>query len=43
MTPPNSLDFGSAQLIRKLDTAPGEPSAYVAGSDHRRDGLAVGF
>ena len=43
IAPPNSLDFGSAQLIRKLDTAPGEPSAYVAGSDHRRDGLAVGF
>lgn len=43
IAPPNSLDFGSAQLIRKLDMAPGEPSAYVAGSDHRRDGLAVGF
>ena len=43
IAPPGSLDFGSAQLIRKLDTVPGEPCAYVAGSDHRRDGLAVGF
>ena len=40
---PGSLDFGSAQLIQKLETAPGAPSAYVAGSDHRRDGQAVGF
>ena len=40
----NSLDFGSAQLILRL---PGEqdvsgPYAYVAGSDYRRDGQAVG-
>lgn len=29
--------FGGAQLIYKLD------EGYVAGSDHRKDGLAVGF
>ena len=39
--PTNSLDFGSAQAIALL----GEEfkSAYIAGSDHRRDGLAAGF
>lgn len=39
--PVNSLDFGSAQAIALL----GEDitSAYIAGSDHRRDGLAAGF
>ena len=39
--PANSLDFGSAQAIALL----GEETqdAYIAGSDHRRDGLAVGF
>jgi gamma-glutamyltranspeptidase/glutathione hydrolase len=39
--PANSLDFGSAQAIALL----GEDSngAYIAGSDHRRDGLAAGF
>jgi gamma-glutamyltranspeptidase/glutathione hydrolase len=31
------LEFGSAQLIRKLG------HGYAAGSDHRRDGQAVGF
>jgi len=37
----NSLDFGSAQAIARLseDT----DTAYIAGSDHRRDGLAAGF
>jgi gamma-glutamyltranspeptidase/glutathione hydrolase len=37
----NSLDFGSAQAIALL----GEETkgAYIAGSDHRRDGLAAGF
>ena len=36
----NSLDFGSAQLITRL---PGDERAvYAAGSDHRRDGQAVG-
>jgi gamma-glutamyltranspeptidase/glutathione hydrolase len=39
--PANSLDFGSAQAIALLgeDTS----SGYIAGSDHRRDGLAAGF
>ena len=39
--PANSLDFGSAQAIALLgeDTS----AAYIAGSDHRRDGLAAGF
>ncbi len=39
--PANSLDFGSAQAIALL----GEniQDAYIAGSDHRRDGLAAGF
>ena len=32
-----SMEFGAAQLIRKL------PDAYVAGSESRRDGQAVGF
>ena len=39
--PANSLDFGSAQAIALLgqDASAG----YIAGSDHRRDGLAGGF
>lgn len=32
-----SMEFGAAQLIRKL------PDAYEAGSESRRDGQAVGF
>jgi gamma-glutamyltranspeptidase/glutathione hydrolase len=44
VAPADSLDFGSAQLISRLagdgDQA---PYAYVAGSDHRRDGEAVGY
>ena len=37
---PDSLDFGSAQLIARL---PGDGAAvFAAGSDHRRDGQAVG-
>lgn len=32
-----SLDFGSGQFIYKIE------SGYVAASDHRRDGQAVGF
>ena len=36
---PDNLDFGSAQLIKRLPT--GSDVAYVAGSDHRRDGQAV--
>jgi gamma-glutamyltranspeptidase/glutathione hydrolase len=39
---PDSLDFGSAQLVLRLPTAPDEAAAYAAGSDHRRDGQAVG-
>jgi gamma-glutamyltranspeptidase/glutathione hydrolase len=39
--PANSLDFGSAQAIALLGTETKE--AYIAGSDHRRDGLAAGF
>lgn len=45
----DSLDFGSAQLVLRLpdggDAAPGaaaRAAAYAAGSDHRRDGQAVG-
>ena len=39
--PANSLDFGSAQAIAKISDE--SDSAYIAGSDHRRDGLAAGF
>ena len=39
--PANSLDFGSAQAIAKLNED--ADSAFIAGSDHRRDGLAAGF
>jgi gamma-glutamyltranspeptidase/glutathione hydrolase len=39
--PGNSLDFGSAQAIALLGEQTNE--AYIAGSDHRRDGLAAGF
>lgn len=44
VTAPDSLDFGSAQLIARLDAqeTTQAPYAYVAGSDHRRDGQAVG-
>ncbi|MCC6868200.1 MAG: gamma-glutamyltransferase family protein [Burkholderiales bacterium] len=40
----DSLDFGSAQLVLRLDaTQSGAADAvYAAGSDHRRDGQAVG-
>lgn len=37
----NSLDFGSAQAIAFIDDQ--SDSAFIAGSDHRRDGLAAGF
>jgi gamma-glutamyltranspeptidase/glutathione hydrolase len=40
--PPDSLDFGSAQAIARLDPSD-HHKGYVAGSDHRRDGMAVGF
>ena len=41
----DSLDFGSAQLIRRLDdaTTGSDEPAYAAGSDHRRDGQAIGW
>jgi gamma-glutamyltranspeptidase / glutathione hydrolase len=38
---PDSLDFGSAQLVRRLGTSASE-IVYMAGSDPRRDGQAVG-
>lgn len=38
---PDNLDFGSAQLAACLPTRPGDGAAYVAGSDHRRDGQAI--
>jgi gamma-glutamyltranspeptidase/glutathione hydrolase len=37
LTPATDLDFGAAQIIRRLD------GGYVAGSESRRDGCAVGF
>lgn len=40
--PADSLDFGSAQGIARLDAADHQ-KGYVSGSDHRRDGMAVGF
>lgn len=36
--PDNAFGFGGAQLIRRL-----EGGGYVAGSDPRKDGLAIGF
>ncbi|MBA3624341.1 MAG: gamma-glutamyltransferase family protein [Methylibium sp.] len=41
---PDNLEFGSAQLVVRLnaDTVGGPEAAYAAGSDHRRDGQAVG-
>ena len=36
--PPNSESSGGAQLIYRLDDG-----AYLAGSDPRKDGQAVGF
>ena len=40
-----NLDFGSAQIIVRLDeaTAGSADPVYAAGSDHRRDGQAVGW
>lgn len=37
MTDANEINFGGAQLILKTE------GGYVAGSDHRKDGQAVGF
>ena len=38
---PGNLLFGSAQLVQRLPAEAGEV-VYAAGSDHRRDGQAVG-
>ena len=37
---PDNLDFGSAQLVQMLPSEHGV-IAYIAGSDHRRDGQAI--
>jgi gamma-glutamyltranspeptidase / glutathione hydrolase len=37
LTPATDLDFGAAQIIRRVH------GGYVAGSESRRDGCAVGF
>jgi gamma-glutamyltranspeptidase / glutathione hydrolase len=37
VTEPGSMEYGSAQLIRKVE------DGYIAGSEPRRDGQAVGF
>ena len=44
VAPLNNLDFGSAQLIVRLDetTVRSPEAVYAAGSDHRRDGQAIG-
>lgn len=41
---PDNLDFGSAQIIVRLDAdiVGSDEPVYAAGSDHRRDGQAVG-
>ena len=40
----DSIDFGSAQLILRLDaqTVGSDVPVYAAGSEHRRDGQAIG-
>lgn len=40
VAPADTLDFGSAQLVHKLVVDDGT-HAYIAGSDHRRDGQAI--
>ena len=44
VAPVVNLDFGSAQIIVRLDAsiAGSDEPVYAAGSDHRRDGQAVG-
>lgn len=37
-TPDSAFGFGGAQLIQRMDNG-----GYIAGSDHRKDGMAVGF
>lgn len=43
--PPDNLEFGSAQLVTRLDAdiSGTTDAVYAAGSDHRRDGQAVGY
>lgn len=41
VAPADSMDFGAAQLIARLSDTLAD--GYAAGSDHRRDGQAVGF
>jgi gamma-glutamyltranspeptidase/glutathione hydrolase len=38
----DSLEFGSAQLVQLLESEDNK-SAYIAGSDHRRDGHAIAY
>ena len=44
IAPPDNLDFGSAQIAVRLDAdlVGSDEPVYAAGSDHRRDGQAVG-
>jgi gamma-glutamyltranspeptidase/glutathione hydrolase len=43
-TVPGNLLFGSAQLAQRLPAGPdGDGIVYAAGSDHRRDGQAIGY
>lgn len=35
--PDNAFGFGGAQIIQRIN------GGYIAGSDHRKDGMAVGF
>lgn len=43
LPPADNLEFGSAQLVARLAGGTPEESVYAAGSDHRRDGQAVGW
>ena len=45
VAPLNNLDFGSAQMVVRLDAdvVGSDEPVYAAGSDHRRDGQAVGW
>jgi gamma-glutamyltranspeptidase/glutathione hydrolase len=44
VAPPDNLDFGSAQMVARLDSdiVGSDEPVYAAGSDPRRDGQAVG-
>ena len=44
VAPPDNLDFGSAQMVVRLDAdrVGADEPVHAAGSDHRRDGQAVG-